>query len=110
MNNDANDITGNGESGKDKLLQDLDEMLHTDAGIPDTEAAFEKESAEGLSHLNTEKIPVIIEQLNTGLRRQLKRKKKKKGELPDQRFVYITVITVLLLIVIAWLVIKKMHS
>lgn len=110
MSNEPNDIIpGAGDSGKEKLLQDLDEMLTGDGPHAADEAIFEKESAEGLAQLNAEKVPAIIEQLNRGLHQHINKSKRPRNELPGLSFVNITVITVLLLIIIAYIVIKKMH-
>lgn len=112
MNNDLNDITGGDTYGSDKkrLLDDLYSDTSPEAsGTPD-DAAFEKDSAEGLAQLHQDRVPVIVEQLNRHLLRQLKKKKKKTGRLPDQSFVYITVITVLVLVIIAYIVVRYAHA
>ena len=112
MSSETNDLkpgAGNGDSGKEKLLQDLDGIPYNDDSHAASEAVFEKESAEGLAQLNAEKVPVIIEQLNRGLHQHLKKTRRKKNQLPGLSFMNITVITVLLLIIIAYIVIRKMH-
>ena len=110
MNNDLNDIDpGKDENaGKRSLLEELltpapDEEKQGDV------AAFEQDAGEGLAEMNPGRIPVVIGELNRSLRQQLKKKKKKMG-LPDQSFVYVTVITVLVLIIIAYLVVRKFQG
>lgn len=113
MNNDQNDITGTGrdhEADKKRLLDDLNDLPEEASSNPD-DTAFESDSAEGLAQLNKDRLPLIIEQLNSNLRQQLKKKKKKTAAgLPDQSFVYITVITLLVLVIIAYIVVRKVHS
>lgn len=109
MSNDQNDIMGSGRDHEAEKKRLLDELY-----VPTEEAslntAFEKDSAEGLAQLDKDRVPILIEQLNSSLRQQLKKKKKKTAGLPDQSFVYITVITVLVLVIIAYIVVRKVHS
>ncbi len=109
MNNDLNNILNNGdqEAERKKALSALHSALDEPTEHPE-DAAFEQDTAEGLSRISNEQALGMIEQLNAGLRHQLKKSKKKRSVLPDQKFVYLTVITVLILIVVAWIVIKKM--
>ena len=107
--NDADNISPEEGSHSNKsFLNDLNRELN-EGGVPAEEAAFEKDSAEGLKHITAEQIPVIVEQLNAGLRRQLK-KKKERREMPDRSFIYITAVIILLIIVAAFFVIKKMKA
>ena len=113
MSSEPNDIitgAGNEDRGKEKLLQDLDAIPYNEDSHAASEAVFEKESAEGLAQLNAEKVPVLIEQLNRGLHQHIKKTKRAKNQLPGMSFVNITVITVLILIIIAYIVIRKMHG
>ena len=108
MSSEPNEII-NGAGGKQVLLRELDDMMQPENNPKAADISFEKDSAEGLAHLNSEKIPVIIDQLNRNLRRHVKKNRRTKNQLPGQSFGYITVITVLLLLVLAYIVIRKMH-
>ena len=112
MSSEPNDITngaGSGDGGKHVLLRELDDIMQPEDNPKAADISFEKDSAEGLAHLNSEKIPAIIDQLNRNLRTQVKKSRRTKNRLPGQSFGYITVMTVLLLLVLAYIVIRKMH-
>ncbi|MFC4262014.1 hypothetical protein ACFOWM_03925 [Ferruginibacter yonginensis] len=70
---------------------------------------FETDAEEGLQHINKEALPTIVAQLNTQLHQQIKKKKNiNKKKLMDQTSTYITIITILILVVVAYIVIKKL--
>jgi hypothetical protein len=107
MNNDANNILPEGNYDADKL--DLLKQLHADVNndVFDDEDLFEAEAAEGLQQMDETQVPIIVNKLNADLHRQLKKKKKLKRGIPSQQPVLITIITILLLAVVAYIVIKK---
>ena len=109
MNNDVNNILPQGNDA-DKI--DLLKQLHADVNndMFDDEDLFEAEAAEGLQQLEETQVPIIVNKLNTDLQRQLKKKKKLKRGIPSQQPVLITIITILLLAIVAYIVIKKVLS
>jgi hypothetical protein len=110
MNNDVNNILPEGNNDADKL--DLLKQLHADVnnGMFEDEDLFEAEAAEGLQQLEETQVPIIVNKLNADLHRQLRKKKKQKRGIPSQQPVLITIITILLLAVVAYIVIKKVLS
>ena len=107
MNNDANNILPEGNNNADKL--DLLRQLNADVEneLFNEEDLFEAEAAEGLQQMEETQVPLIVNKLNADLNRQLKKKKKQKRGIPSQQPVLITIITILLLAVVAYIVIKK---
>jgi hypothetical protein len=104
MNNGNVNISSDGSENsaeKNNRLQALNDSL----SFSDDDL-FEKEAAEGLSQLEEQKVPQIVDKLNADLHRQLKKKKKRKG-IADNSHTYITIITILLLVVVAFIVLKK---
>jgi hypothetical protein len=108
MNNDVNNILPEGNENADKL--DLLKQLNADVEneMFDDEDLFEAEAAEGLQQIEATQVPLIVDKLNANLHRQLKKKKKQKRAIPSQQPVLITIITILLLAIVAYIVIKKM--
>lgn len=73
---------------------------------------FMNDAVEGLQSVeNKSNIQGLVEQLNRDLKKQIdkNKKRKEKRKLPDQPWVYYAVILILLLVVIGYLVIKKMN-
>ena len=107
MNNDANNILPEGNNNADKL--DLLRQLNADVEneLFNEEDLFEAEAAEGLQQMEETQVPLIVNKLNADLQRQLKKKKKQKRDIPSQQPVLITIITILLLAIVAYIVIKK---
>ncbi len=70
---------------------------------------FDKEASEGLAQIPATNVPFIIEKLQTDLQKKLKKHKRKSSKIPSQQSVYFTIITILLLAIIAYVVIKKLH-
>ncbi len=110
MNNDVNNILPEGNNDADKL--DLLKQLHADVnnGMFEDEDLFEAEAAEGLQQLEETQVPIIVNKLNADLHRQIKKKKKLKRAIPSQQPVLITIITILLLAIVAYIVLKKVLS
>lgn len=117
MSDDLKDILSNlnKDIEQEKLLEYLNRNM-TDA----EQHAFEKQmnedefmndAVEGLQSVeNKNNLPLLVQQLNNDLKKQLskKNKRKEKRRLKEQPWVYFSVILILLLIIIAYLVIKKM--
>jgi hypothetical protein len=102
MNNDVNNILPNdNDADKLKLLH----ALNNDAF--DDEDLFEADAHEGLQQMDDSHVAAMVNTLNADLSRQIKKKKKQRRGMPSQQGLYITIITILLLAVIAYMVIKK---
>ncbi len=105
MNNDLNNISPNSNEEREKLLQQLNEDLFAE---DDTlEEQFETDANAGLQELSSDKIDAIVHSLNADLSRHISKKKKRRGIFKDPSNIYITIITILLLIVLGYWVIKK---
>ncbi len=116
MSDDLKDILSNlnKDIEQKKLLQYLNHDM-SDA----EQHAFEKQmnddefmndAVEGLQTVEDKnKITDIIQQMNTGLKKQLdkKKKRKQKRKLAEQPLLYFSILVLLLLITIAYIVIKK---
>lgn len=116
MSNNKKDILSNlnKDIEQEKLLQYLNRNM-SDA----EQHAFEKQmnddefmndAVEGLQSIeDKKKIGVLIQQLNGGLKKQLKKRKdgKQKRKIAEQPMLYFSIILILLLIITAYLVIKK---
>jgi len=106
MNDELNDIN-NDDAGTERLLNELNDLP---GGTDPRNDPFEDDSNEGLAQLSKEKARLIIDSLNHNLHQHIKKNRKREGKLPGLSFMNITVITVLLLIIIAYIVIRKIHS
>ena len=65
---------------------------------------------EGLEKFkNKNAVPILVDQLNSNLRKQLNKKKERKfrKRIQDLPWLYLTIILILILILVAFLVIKK---
>ena len=100
---------------QEKLLEYLNEHL------PDAEKhALEKQmsdddfindAVEGLQAVkNKEQISEVINQLNADLKKQTDKKKQRKlkRKLPNQSWVYYTIMLLLLLMIVGYIVVKKL--
>jgi len=117
MSDELNDILSNSNKDieQEKLLQYLNRNMSDEE-----QHAFEKQmndddfmndAMEGLQSVeNKNNIPFLVQQLNADLKKQLdkKKKRKEKRKLKEQPWLYFSVILVLVLIIITWLVIKKL--
>ncbi len=112
MNNDLTNILHEGQqddADRKKLLQSLnDELSLTNDEPLEEEDIFEQEASQGLQQIDQTKIPFIVDKLNADLHRQLKKKKKRRGIFKDPSSIYITIVTILLLIIISYVIIKKL--
>ncbi|MEO8768923.1 MAG: hypothetical protein ABI402_02525 [Ferruginibacter sp.] len=118
MNDELKNILSNlhKDIEQEKLLQYLN------SNLPDAEQhEFEKQmnddefmndAVEGLQQLdNKNVIPAYVQQLNTDLRKQLNKKKKRKDKrkIPSQYWTYISIILLLILIVVAYVILKAIN-
>lgn len=118
MSDELKDILSNlnKDIEQEKLLQYLNRKMSDEE-----QHAFEKQmneddfmndAVEGLQSLeNKNNIPLVVQQLNADLKKQLDKKKrrKEKRKLKEQPWLYFSVVLILLLILVTWLVIKKMQ-
>ena len=109
MNNDFDDILNNDENNNPEGLSDLNDVLNSDSILEKSSDDFDKEAAEGLQQIGTDKIPSLVNEINRNLSSQLKIKKRLKKKEIDQSAVIITIITLLITIVLAFFIIKKYY-
>ena len=116
MSDDLKDILSNlnKDIEQEKLLDYLNKKLSASEAhelekqMADDE--FVNDAVEGLEHFkNKQDLSLLVEKLNRDLKKQTEKKKlkKEKRKLKDQLWFYITLITLLLLVIISYLVIKK---
>lgn len=116
MSDDLKDILGNSNKDIDnqKLMDYLSKKLSNEEQhdlekmMADDE--FMNDAVEGLEQINNKSnIDVYTEQLNRSLQKQLaqKQQRKQKRKLKDQPWLYLAIITLLLLCIIAYIVMKK---
>lgn len=116
MSKDLKDILGNlnKDIEQDKLLDYLNKNLNAaeahevEKQMADDE--FMNDAMEGLQNFKNKKdVSLLVQQLNADLKKQTAKKKAKKErrKLKDQPWLYIAIVTLLLLITIAYIVIKK---
>jgi len=108
MSNDVSNISPEENEERRLALLGLNAELAEDG--PTGKDPFEQEAAEGLTGIKPEHVASMVQSLNTGLSKQLSKKKRKAKAIPDQSGIYIIIITLLVLIVVAYIVIKRMHG
>ena len=105
MSNNINDILpaggDNNNAEKEKLLNDLNNDIQFG------EDSFENDAAEGLQQLPTGNVSQIVNKLNHDLHKQINKKKRNIRGLPDQSGVYVSIIIILILLVVAYIIIRK---
>ena len=116
MSDDLKDILSNlnKDIEQDKLLDYLNKKL-SDADAHEVEKQmaddeFMNDAVEGLEHFKNKKdLSFLVDQLNKDLKKQTAKKKlkKEKRKLAEQPWLYITIVTLLLLVVISYVLIKK---
>jgi len=116
MSDDLKDILGNSNKDIDnqKLMDYLSRSLSKEESHEleklMAEDEFMNDAVEGLEQIsNTKNINAYTEQLNYNLKKQLAKKKdrKEKRRLKEQPWIYLAIITLLLLCILAYIVIKK---
>lgn len=116
MSKDLKDILSNlnKDIEQDKLLDYLNKNLsaaeahEVEKQIADDE--FMSDAVEGLeSFKNKKDVSLLVQQLNAELKKQTEKKKarKEKRKLKDQPWLYIAIVTLLLLIIVSYIVVKK---
>lgn len=116
MSDNLKDILSNlnKDIQQDKLLDYLNKNLSAaeahelEKQMADDE--FMSDAMEGLENIRNKKdISVLVQQLNAQLKKETAKKKakKEKRRLKDQPWLYIAIVTILLLAIIAYIVIKK---
>ena len=119
MSDDLKDILSNlnKDIEQEKLLDYLNKNLSA-AEAHDIEKQmaddeFMNDAVEGLENFKDKKdVSLMVQQLNSELKKQTAKKKarKEKRRLKDQPWLYITIVTLLILVIVAYVVIKKYLS
>lgn len=76
------------------------------------ESELVNDAVEGLQQVKSNKnIEALVEQLNGDLRKKLEQKKtaRHKRKLEEHPWAYLAVILIILLVVIAWFVVERLH-
>lgn len=116
MSDDLKDILSNlnKDIEQDKLLDYLNKNLSAaDAHEVEKQMAddeFMNDAVEGLEHFKNKKdLSLLVEQLNKDLKKKTAKKnlKKEKRKLKNQPWLYVSIVTLLLLIIISYVLIKK---
>ncbi|MBK8952586.1 MAG: hypothetical protein IPM85_10200 [Chitinophagaceae bacterium] len=71
---------------------------------------FEKDAMEGLLAIkDKEQVQYMVEMLNRDLKKRTEKKKKRreKMKIPDQQWLYVSILILIILIVISYLIIYK---
>ncbi|MEP6711971.1 MAG: hypothetical protein ABJA37_06135 [Ferruginibacter sp.] len=119
MSNNLKNILSNlnKDTEQDKLLEYLNNQLPqaeqhaVEARMNDDE--FMSDAMDGLQQLENKKdVSSIVNQLNTGLKKQLDKKKKRKTKrvIAEQSWVYYAIILLLILIIVTYIIIKKITT
>jgi hypothetical protein len=119
MNNDLKNIllNLNQDIEQEKLLEYLNRKLsEEEQHLLETQMnndAFMSDAMDGLEEMkSTDNVSLAVTQLNAGLKKQLESNKKRrnKGSVMKDSWIYYTVILILLLAVISYIVIRKFSS
>lgn len=116
MSDDLKDILSNlnKDIEQDKLLDYLNKNLsaaeahEVEKQMADDE--FMNDAVEGLENFKNKKdLSLLVEQLNKDLKKKTAKKnlKKEKRKLKNQPWLYVSIVTLLLLIIISYVLIKK---
>ena len=114
MANNKSNISAQEITDQEKLMQYLNEQLsHSESHKLESDMEsdpFMTEAMEGLEQVDKQIIPEVIDQLNISLRKEIKAKKRKKRNqiFSNQNWVYFAVILILILLIVSYLVMKKM--
>jgi len=114
MANNKSNISAQEITDQEKLMQYLNEQLsHSESHQLESDMEsdpFMTEAMEGLEQVDKQIIPEVIDQLNISLRKEIKSKKRKKRNqiFSNQNWMYFAVILILILLIISYLVMKKM--
>ncbi|HMJ46723.1 MAG TPA: hypothetical protein VK498_05305 [Ferruginibacter sp.] len=117
MPNELKDILSNlnKDIEQEKLLQYINRTLSAEEQhaieMKMNDDPFMSDAADGLQQFEkNNQVSLLVYQLNEGLRKELDKKKSRRKIriIPQQPWVYFTVVLLLVLIVIAYVVIKKL--
>ena len=118
MNNDLKNILSNlnKDVEQDKLLEYLNRSLspeeqhQLESQLNDD--PFMSDAMDGLSEMpSSEKVALMVYQLNKNLKTQLeKKKKRKKRAIFETPWLYYTVIFLLIVAVVGYIIIKKINA
>jgi len=116
MKNNLKDILSNlgHDIEQDKLLQYLNNELSAEERHEVeshlTDDPFASDAIDGLSmHSEPSELNPIILQLNSQLKKQVRKKSKRKFKgLPDQSWIYFAVVLLLVLAIICYIVLRKL--
>ncbi len=117
MSNNLKDILSNlnKDIEQEKLLEYLNNELadadqhRVEEILNDDE--FASDAMDGLEQFeNKKELQNLVGQLNAGLKKELDKKKKKKRnrKIPEQSWVYVAVVIILLICIITYMVVKRM--
>ena len=116
MNNDLKDILSNSNKDIDNqrlmdyLMNQLSKTESHDVEKTMAEDPFLDDAIEGLQQIGNKKsVQDYVEQLNSDLKKQTakNKKRKEKRRLKDSPYTYLTIIIILLLLVISFIVLKN---
>ena len=116
MSDELKDILSNlnNDIEQDKLLDYLNKKLSAseahEVEKQMTDDAFMNDAVEGLESIkNKNNISLVVEQLNSGLKKQLenKKRKKEKRRLKEQPWLYFSIVLILILIIISFVLVRK---
>lgn len=110
MSNDSIKIPPDENDANRNRLIELNNAIHADE-TSDTDPLydFDEDAAEGLQQIKEHKISGLVAQINSNLSSQLKNKKRIRPKITDQTMVIVTVITILILIILSFIVIKQLQ-
>jgi hypothetical protein len=116
MNNDLKDILSKSNKDIDNqqlmdyLSQQLSQAKGHDIEKSMAEDPFVNDAVEGLQNFKpTKDLQVYVDQLNSDLKKQItkNKKRKEKRRLKDQPYTYFAIILILLLLIICYIVLRK---
>lgn len=117
MADNKNDISTNRQTAENEALlryvsNSLSDEQRHEIEQSAEEDPFSRDAMEGLEMIQPNKISGIIDEINVNLRKEIKKEKRKKRKnvFERQGWVYFAVTLVLLLLVITYLVFKKMKN
>ena len=104
------------DNKKHKLMQyinnELNDMEQQEIEDEMADDLFANDAIEGLRQIENKNINAHVEELNLKLRKQIKQKKKKRRvlKLPNQKWIYLSVFLILLLIILTYIIVAKIKS
>ena len=118
MNNDLSDILSN--SNKDIDNQQLMDYLGNKLSAKDkhelekemVDSEFINDALEGLQDFNNkQEVPLLVQQLNSTLRKQLSNKKRRKltRKFKDQPWIVLAIVLIIVLAIVCFIVIKYLN-